>query len=68
MAKKLGRRGGSSLTSLEHEYVIIQPHQHCQCSSYVNLTITHEFVYQTKLTTVLPIAKAKGKHQAWKIH
>lgn len=65
---QLGSIGGSCLTSLKHEYLIIQPHQHCQCPSYADPTITHELVQQTKVTTVLPIAKAKGKHKAWKIH
>jgi len=68
MAKQLERRGGLWLINLEWEYVIIQPHQHCQCSSYATPTITRELVQQTKLTTVLPIAKANGKHRAWKTH
>lgn len=66
MAKQLGRTGSSCLTSLEHEYVTIQPHQHCQCYSYDSPTFTHGLVPQTKLPTALPIAKAKGKHQTRK--
>lgn len=68
MAKQIGRKGGSCLGTLEHEYVITQPHQHCQCSSYANPTVVHELVQQTKVTAVLPVAKAKGRHQAWKRH
>lgn len=66
--KQLGRRGSSCLTSLECDYVTIQPHQHCQCYSYDSPSITYGLVQKTKLTTVLPTAKAKGKHQIRKIH
>lgn len=48
--------------------VSTQPHQHCQCYSYDSPSITHRLVQQTKLTTVLPIAKAKGKHWTRKTH
>lgn len=68
VVKQLGRRGSSCLTSLECDYVTIQPHQHCQCYSYDSPSITYGLVQKTKLTTVLPTAKAKGKHQNRKIH